>query len=54
MKNGNEISELSTAELENVTAGLSLAQAYAIASALGALAIASYQAGYALGKDLAE
>jgi lactobin A/cerein 7B family class IIb bacteriocin len=47
------IVELSDFEIEEVGGGLGPVGAYAIATALGALFVASFSAGYEFGKDLA-
>lgn len=47
------IYELSELEIEDVNGGFGPVAAYTIAIALGALFVASYEAGYELGKDLA-
>lgn len=49
----NEIQELTDLEIGGVNGGFGPVAAYTIAIALGALFVASYQAGYQVGKDLA-
>ncbi|MEN9682742.1 MAG: hypothetical protein RLZZ427_493 [Pseudomonadota bacterium] len=53
MGKDNNIENLSLEEIEGVFGGLSYVGAYAIACGIGALAIAAFQAGYEVGKDLA-
>ncbi len=47
------IHELNELEIEGVNGGFGPVAAYTIAIALGVLFVASYEAGYELGKDLA-
>lgn len=53
MSKENQIIALSFDEVEAVSGGLGPVGAYAIACGIGALAISAFQAGYAMGKDLA-
>lgn len=49
-----EIVELNDTEVGSINGGIGPVGAYAIAAGLGALFVASFEAGYEFGKDLAQ
>lgn len=51
--NSNGIYDLSFSEMNSVDGGLGQVAAYAIVTAVAAVAVAAFNAGYQVGKDLA-